>query len=65
MNVHISKSDIRMYTPIEYKYKAALVPFGYYEWNVMHFELKNTPSEFQNIMKIISLHILLIFQLYT
>lgn len=45
-----------MYTPTEYKYKAAFtIPFGHYEWNGLHFELKNAPSEFQNIMKIISL----------
>ncbi|CAN4121269.1 unnamed protein product [Withania somnifera] len=33
------------------KYKTAFkVPFGQYEWNVMPFDLKNAPSEFQNIM---------------
>ena len=33
------------------RYKTAFtVPFGYYEWNVMPFGLKNAPSEFQNIM---------------
>lgn len=26
------------------------VLFGHYEWNVMTFELKNAPFEFQNIM---------------
>lgn len=26
------------------------VPFSHYEWNVMMFEVKNAPSEFQNIM---------------
>lgn len=26
------------------------VPFGHYEQNVMHFGLKNHPSEIQNIM---------------
>ena len=25
-----------------------VVPHGHYEWNVMPFSLKNTPSEFQN-----------------
>ena len=33
------------------RYKTAFaVPFGHYEWNVMPFDLKNAPSEFQNIM---------------
>lgn len=33
------------------KYKTAfIVPFGHYEWNVMPFELKNVPLEFQNII---------------
>ena len=33
------------------RYKTAFTtPFGHHEWNVMHFGLKNTPSEFQNIM---------------
>ena len=33
------------------KYKTAFnVPFEQYEWNVMPFGLKNTPSEFQKIM---------------
>ena len=33
------------------RYKTTFtVPFGHYEWNVMPFGLKNTPSEFQNIM---------------
>ena len=33
------------------KYKTVFnVPFGHYEWNVMPFDLKNAPSEFQNIM---------------
>ena len=39
--------------PIDEKdrYKTAFtVPFGHYEWNVMHFGLKNAPSEFQNVM---------------
>ena len=35
----------------EDRYKTAFtVPFGHYEWNVMSFDLKNTPSKFQNIM---------------
>ena len=35
----------------EERYKTAFtVPFGHYEWNVMPFGLKNTRSEFQNIM---------------
>ena len=35
----------------EDRYKIAFtVPFGHYEWNVMPFDLKNAPSEFQNIM---------------
>ena len=35
----------------EDRYKIAFtVPFGYYEWNVMPFGLKNAPSEFQNMM---------------
>ena len=29
---------------------AFIVPFGHYKWNVIPFELKNAPSEFQNIM---------------
>jgi hypothetical protein len=33
------------------RYKTAFtVSFGQYEWNVMPFDLKNTPSEFQRIM---------------
>ena len=33
------------------RYKTAFtVPFGHFEWNVMLFNLKNAPSEFQNIM---------------
>jgi hypothetical protein len=33
------------------RYKTAFTtPFGHYEWNVMHFGLKNAPSEFQRIM---------------
>ena len=33
------------------RYKTAFtVPFGHYEWNVMPFDLKNAPSDFQNIM---------------
>ena len=33
------------------RYKTAFTtPFGHYEWNVMPFDLKNAPSEFQNIM---------------
>ena len=32
------------------RYKTAFTtPFGYYEWNVMPFSLKNAPIEFQNI----------------
>ena len=27
-----------------------VVPFGHYEWNIMSFDIKNAPSEFQNIM---------------
>ena len=27
-----------------------LVPLGHYEWNIMPFDLKNAPPEFQNIM---------------
>ena len=35
----------------EDRYKTTFtVPFGYYEWNVMSFGLKNAPSEFQNMM---------------
>ena len=35
----------------DHRYKTAFtVPFGQYEWNVMPFELKNAPSEFQRIM---------------
>ena len=35
----------------ENKYKTAFtIPFGHYEWNVMHFGFENAPSEFQNIM---------------
>jgi len=35
----------------EDKYKTTFVaPFGHYKWNVMSMELKNSPSEFQNIM---------------
>jgi hypothetical protein len=33
------------------RYKTAFTtPFGHYEWNVMHFGLKNALSEFQRIM---------------
>ena len=40
--VHITSKD---------RYKTAFtVPFGYYEWNVMSFGLKNAHSEFQNTM---------------
>ena len=36
---------------LEDRYKTAFtVPFGYYEWNVMPFDLKNAHSEFQNII---------------
>ena len=35
----------------EDRYKITFtVPFGHYEWNVMPFDLKNAPLEFQNIM---------------
>ena len=35
----------------EDRYKTTFtVPFGHYEWNVMPFDLKNAPYEFQNIM---------------
>ena len=35
----------------EDKYKITFViPFRHYEWNIMPQGLKNTPSEFQNIM---------------
>ena len=38
------------------RYKTAFTThFGYYEWNVMPFGLKNAPSEFQNIMNDISI----------
>ena len=30
--------------------------FPYYQWNVMPFDLKNEPSEFQNIMNDIFTH---------
>ena len=34
----------------EDRYKTAFtILFGHYEWNVMHFGLKNAYSEFQNI----------------
>ena len=40
--IHISEND---------RYKTAFTtPFGYYEWNVMPFGIKNALSEFQNIM---------------
>jgi hypothetical protein len=29
---------------------AFTIPFGQYEWKVMPFSLKNTPSKFQRIM---------------
>ena len=33
------------------RYETAFkVPFGQNEWNVMSFDLKNVPSEFQKIM---------------
>ena len=35
----------------EDRYKIAfIVHFGHYEWNAIPFGLKNTSSEFQNIM---------------
>ena len=43
--IQISESD---------KYKIAFTTsFGHYEWNVMPFDLKNAPREFQNIMNAI------------
>ena len=43
----------------EDRYKTTFtISFGYYEWNVMPFRLKNSPSEFQKIMN-------KIFLLYT
>ena len=42
LQIRIAKKD---------HYKTAfIVPFGYYEWNVMPFGLKNAPSEFKNII---------------
>ena len=35
----------------KHRYKTAFpLPFGQYEWNVMPFDLKNAPLEFQRIM---------------
>jgi hypothetical protein len=40
------------------RYKTVFTtPFGYYEWNVMPFGLKNGHSEFQNIMNDIFNHL--------
>jgi len=33
------------------KFKTAFsVPAGHYEWNAMHFGLKNSPAKFQRVM---------------
>lgn len=41
--------QIQIYEKDRYKI-ASTIPFVHYEWNVMQFGLKNTHSEFQNIM---------------
>ncbi|MBK5591079.1 RNA-directed DNA polymerase, partial [Salmonella enterica subsp. enterica serovar Typhi] len=51
-----SKFDLKLgYWQIQIEkkdqYKTAFnVPIGHYEWKVMHFGLKNAPSEIQQIM---------------